>query len=111
MSEQRFGITVPFEGVPLHEQRDWFAELPDLGYTDVWSSEAGGHDVLRDVARGVGSGTADMGHLGTAAIGAQHVADAPQTEADDQHAEHHGQDDIFGVFAELIHGAGGVVDR
>lgn len=51
---------------------------------------------------------ADMGDFGAASATAQHVADAPQTEADDQHAEHHGQDDIFGVFAELVHGAGRV---
>jgi hypothetical protein len=37
------------------------------------------------------------------------VADAPQTEADDQHAEEDAQHDVFGVFAELIHGAGWVV--
>ena len=28
----------------LHEHRDWILELADLGYTDLWSSEAGGHD-------------------------------------------------------------------
>ena len=32
---QRYGITVPFDGVPLAAQRELFAELPDLGYTDV----------------------------------------------------------------------------
>ena len=53
---------------------------------------------------------ADMGDFGAASAHPQHVADAPQAEADDQHAEEHGQDDIFGVFAELIHGAGRVVD-
>ena len=30
---------------------------------------------------------ADMGDLGAAAAGPQHVADAPEAEADDQHAE------------------------
>ena len=34
---QRYGITVPVDGIPLAGQRDLFAELPDLGYTDVWS--------------------------------------------------------------------------
>ena len=29
-------------GVPLHAQREWFEELVDLGYTDVWSAEANG---------------------------------------------------------------------
>ena len=35
---QRHGMTIPFDGVPLHAQRDWIVELADLGYTDVWSS-------------------------------------------------------------------------
>lgn len=40
----RYGITVPFDGVPLHEHGDWVAELAELGYTDLWSSEANGTD-------------------------------------------------------------------
>lgn len=43
---QRYGITVPFDGVPLAGQRELFAELPDLGYTDVWSSEVDGADAF-----------------------------------------------------------------
>ncbi len=43
---QRYGITVPFDGIPLAGQRDLFAELPDLGYTDVWSSEVDGADAF-----------------------------------------------------------------
>ena len=39
-------MTVPFAGLPLGEQRDWFRELVDLGYTDVWSSEADGADAF-----------------------------------------------------------------
>ncbi len=45
----RFGITVPFSG-PLHAQRERFEELSELGYTDVWSSEADGHDGLTTLA-------------------------------------------------------------
>jgi probable F420-dependent oxidoreductase len=41
---QRYGMSIPFGGVPLHEHRDWILELVDLGYTDVWSSEADGAD-------------------------------------------------------------------
>ena len=41
---QRYGMTIPFDGVPLHAQQDWIKELEQLGYTDVWSSEANGHD-------------------------------------------------------------------
>jgi probable F420-dependent oxidoreductase len=37
---RRFGITVPFPGVPLHDHRGWFEEVAALGYTDVWSAEA-----------------------------------------------------------------------
>src|ERR687886_969255 len=43
---QRYGITVPFDGIPLAAQRELFAELPDLGYTDVWSSEVDGADAF-----------------------------------------------------------------
>ena len=41
---QRYGITIPFDGVPLLDQRDWVKELADLGYTDFWSAESGGND-------------------------------------------------------------------
>ncbi len=37
-------MTIPFEGIPLSEHRSWFAELVELGYTDVWSAEADGFD-------------------------------------------------------------------
>jgi probable F420-dependent oxidoreductase len=43
---QRYGVTVPFDGVPLAGQRELFAELPDLGFTDVWSSEVDGADAF-----------------------------------------------------------------
>jgi probable F420-dependent oxidoreductase len=39
MIPQRHGITVPLAGVSLPDHRDWFRELADLGYTDVWSAE------------------------------------------------------------------------
>jgi len=42
----RYGITIPFDQVPLGQQREWIEELPDLGYTDVWSSEANGADAF-----------------------------------------------------------------
>jgi probable F420-dependent oxidoreductase len=41
---ERYGMTIPFDRVPLHDQRDWIVELADLGYTDVWSAEADGAD-------------------------------------------------------------------
>jgi probable F420-dependent oxidoreductase len=41
-----YGITIPFDNVPLGAQREWIEELADLGYTDVWSSEANGADAF-----------------------------------------------------------------
>ena len=43
MSDNRYGMTVPFDA-PLHQQADLYRELSDLGYTDLWSSEADGTD-------------------------------------------------------------------
>jgi probable F420-dependent oxidoreductase len=47
---QRYGMTVPFGGVPLHAQREWVEELVDLGYTDAWSAEADGGDGFTPLA-------------------------------------------------------------
>ncbi|MGH9083415.1 MAG: LLM class F420-dependent oxidoreductase, partial [Acidimicrobiales bacterium] len=47
---RRYGITVPFDGVPLAEHRRWFEELVDLGYTDVWSAEVDGTDGFTPLA-------------------------------------------------------------
>lgn len=49
-SERRHGMTIPFDGVPLSEHREWFRELVDLGYTDVWSAEANGADGFTPLA-------------------------------------------------------------
>ena len=43
---QRYGITIPLPGVPLAKQRALIESLPDLGYTDVWSSEVDGADAF-----------------------------------------------------------------
>jgi probable F420-dependent oxidoreductase len=50
MTQQRWGLTVPFAGVPLREHKSWFEELEDLGFTDIWSSEAGAHDAFTVLA-------------------------------------------------------------
>ena len=47
---KRFGITIPRDGVPLLEQRQWIQELVELGYTDLWTSEAGGNDGFTPLA-------------------------------------------------------------
>lgn len=63
---QRWGITVPFDGVPLHEQREWIEETATLGYTDLWSSEAGGYDAFTPLA--LASVWAPTLRLGTAIV-------------------------------------------
>jgi probable F420-dependent oxidoreductase len=45
-----YGMTVPFDGVPLAGHREWYQELVDLGYTDAWSSEADGTDAFTPLA-------------------------------------------------------------
>jgi probable F420-dependent oxidoreductase len=47
---QRHGITVPFDSIPLHEHREMFEEIAALGYTDLWSAEAGAGDALTPLA-------------------------------------------------------------
>jgi probable F420-dependent oxidoreductase len=63
---QRYGMTVPFDKVPLHAQREWFEELEQLGYTDVWSAEAMGTDGFTPLA--LASVWAPSLRLGTAII-------------------------------------------
>jgi len=64
--EQRYGITVPFEGVPLHEHREWFQEAEALGYTDLWSAESGGADAFTPLA--LAAAWAPKLRLGTAIV-------------------------------------------
>ena len=47
---RRHGVTVPLGGLPLHEHKAWYEELVALGYTDLWSAEAGGHEGLVPLA-------------------------------------------------------------
>ncbi len=46
----RYGITVPFDGVPLRDHRQWYQELVSLGYTDVWTAETDGVDGFTPLA-------------------------------------------------------------
>jgi probable F420-dependent oxidoreductase len=62
----RFGITVPFDGVTLLEHRSWFEELERLGYTDVWSAEAGGTDAFTPLT--LAAAWAPRLRLGTAIV-------------------------------------------
>jgi len=50
MIEPRYGITVPFDGVPLYDHRHWYHELAGLGYTDLWSAEVDGTDGFTPLA-------------------------------------------------------------
>ena len=62
----RFGMTIPFDHVPLGEQADLIRELADLGYTDLWSSEANGADAFTPLA--LASVWAPSLRLGTAIV-------------------------------------------
>ncbi len=62
----RFGITVPFSGVPLAEHRELLTSLADLGYTDVWSSESAGADAFTPLA--LAAAWAPTLRLGTAIV-------------------------------------------
>ncbi|WP_026117859.1 LLM class F420-dependent oxidoreductase [Nocardiopsis alkaliphila] len=62
----RWGITVPLEGVPLPDQRTLFESMPDLGYTDAWSAEANGTDAFTPLA--LASVWAPRLRLGTAIV-------------------------------------------
>jgi probable F420-dependent oxidoreductase len=45
-----YGITIPFDHVALPDQRSWWEECRDLGYTDLWSAEASGADAFTPLA-------------------------------------------------------------
>lgn len=50
MAEQRWGVTIPLMGVSLADHRRYVEEIAELGFTDVWSSEAGAHDAFTPLA-------------------------------------------------------------
>jgi probable F420-dependent oxidoreductase len=63
---QRYGITFPFEGLPLLDQRELVQEIANLGYTDLWSAESGGYDAFIPLA--VAAQWAPSLRLGTAIV-------------------------------------------
>jgi probable F420-dependent oxidoreductase len=63
---ERYGITVPFDDVPLSEHRPWFERLAELGYTDVWTGEANAADGFTPLA--VAALAAPSLQLGTAVV-------------------------------------------
>ena len=44
-----YGLTIPLPG-PLHSQQNFYRELVDLGYTDVWSAESNGAEGMIPLA-------------------------------------------------------------
>jgi len=62
----RWGMTIPLDGVPLQEHRDWLSGMIDAGYTDFWSSEANGADGFTPLA--LAAAWAPTARLGVAII-------------------------------------------
>lgn len=62
----RWGISVPFNDGPLHQQRELIEKVEELGYTDLWSAEAMGVDGLSPLL--LGSQWAPSLRLGTAIL-------------------------------------------
>jgi probable F420-dependent oxidoreductase len=62
----RYGITFPFDGIPLPQQRPIVESLPDLGYTDLWSAESNSTDAFAPLA--LASVWAPALRLGTAIV-------------------------------------------
>jgi len=45
-----YGITIPFDGIPLSDHRRWLEELAELGYSDAWTAEVDGADGFTPLA-------------------------------------------------------------
>jgi probable F420-dependent oxidoreductase len=65
-SQSRWGLTIPLNGLPLADQKDLVASLPDLGYTDAWSAELNGIDAFTPLT--LASQWAPQLRLGTAIV-------------------------------------------
>ena len=63
---QRYGMTIPFGGIPLHAQRAIIQDLVASGYTDLWSAEANTSDAFTPLA--LASVWAPTARLGTAIL-------------------------------------------
>src|SRR5919198_1441756 len=50
MPDLRWGLTVPFSGVPLSEHADLLRRVEATGYDDVWTSETAGYDGFTPLA-------------------------------------------------------------
>ena len=63
---ERYGITVPFDDVPLSDHPRLYARLAELGYSDVWTGEANAADGFTPLA--VAALSAPALKLGTAVV-------------------------------------------
>ena len=75
-------------------------DLPVEAVADLLDGDRGAAQpaVKRDVR------AADMSDFGAAPADLEHVADAPQREADDQHRHEGAHDEVGGQFSEFVHG-------
>jgi probable F420-dependent oxidoreductase len=62
----RYGITVPFDEIPLSEHEGWYKKLEDLGYSDLWTGEANAADGFTPLA--LAAVAAPSMKLGTAIV-------------------------------------------
>jgi len=50
MPDLRWGLTVPFTGIPLADHGELYRGIEAAGYDDVWTSETAGHDGFTPLA-------------------------------------------------------------
>src|SRR4051812_3195898 len=50
MPDLRWGLTVPFSGIPLAEHGELYRRIEAAGYDDVWTSETAGYDGFTPLA-------------------------------------------------------------
>src|ERR687890_2255737 len=81
MPDLRWGLTIPFSGVPLSEHGDLLRRPGAAGYDDLWTAETAGHDAFTPLALAavhtermrLGTGVVNAFTRGAAVL-AQHAA-------------------------------------
>ena len=63
----RWGLTLPFAGLPLHHHEDLVRRAETAGYTDLWSGETNGPDGFTPLA--LAAAWTDEVRLGTGVVG------------------------------------------
>jgi probable F420-dependent oxidoreductase len=64
---QRWGLTVPFTGVPLADNGELYKRAEAVGYTDLWSGETNGPDGFSPLL--LGAAWTEKVRLGTGVVG------------------------------------------